>query len=71
MPERLKGVEEGARAGWKTLTSSGCAVDAVETAAMILEENPLFNAGTGSAMARRHAKWRCCSSKRPSTARSG
>jgi len=50
IPERLKGVEEAAQAGWKILTSGGSAVDAVETAAMMLEDNPLFNAGTGSAL---------------------
>jgi L-asparaginase / beta-aspartyl-peptidase len=50
MPERLKGVEEAAQAGWKTLLNGGSAVDAVEAAVLVLEDNPLFNAGVGSAL---------------------
>ncbi|HEX5462736.1 MAG TPA: isoaspartyl peptidase/L-asparaginase family protein [Steroidobacteraceae bacterium] len=50
IPERLKGVEEAAKEGWKVLLAGGSAVDAVEAAVLILEDNPLFNAGTGSAL---------------------
>jgi beta-aspartyl-peptidase (threonine type) len=50
IPERLKGVEEGGRAGWKVLAAGGSAVAAVEAAVMVLEDNPLFNAGVGSAL---------------------
>ena len=50
IPERLKGVEQAAKAGWKVLLAGGSAVDAVEAAVLILEDNPLFNAGTGSAL---------------------
>jgi beta-aspartyl-peptidase (threonine type) len=50
IPERLKAVEEAARAGWKLLQNGGSAVDAVEAAVLILEDNPLFNAGVGSAL---------------------
>jgi L-asparaginase / beta-aspartyl-peptidase len=50
MPERLKAVEEAAQAGWKTMSKGGSAVDAVEAAVLVLEDNPLFNAGVGSAL---------------------
>ena len=50
MPERLKAVEEAAQAGWKTMLNGGSAVDAVEAAVLMLEDNPLFNAGVGSAL---------------------
>jgi beta-aspartyl-peptidase (threonine type) len=50
MPDRLQGVEEAAQAGWKTLLKGGSAVDAVEAAVLVLEDNPLFNAGVGSAL---------------------
>jgi len=42
------GVKAAARAGYKFLSEGGSAVDAVEAAVMSLENNPLFNAGTGS-----------------------
>lgn len=47
---RLKGCEAAARAGWKVLQKGGSATDAVEAAIVVLEDNPLFNAGTGSAL---------------------
>jgi beta-aspartyl-peptidase (threonine type) len=50
MPERLRGVEQSAQAGWKTMLNGGSAVDAVEAAVLVLEDNPLFNAGVGSAL---------------------
>jgi L-asparaginase / beta-aspartyl-peptidase len=49
IPERAKGVEEAAHAGWKILSGGGSAVDAAEAAVIALEDNPLFNAGVGSA----------------------
>ena len=49
IPERSKGVEEAAQAGWKVLSTGGSAVDAAEAAVIVLENNPLFNAGIGSA----------------------
>lgn len=52
IPERCRGVEEAAQAGWRVLSSGGSAVDAVEAAVVVLEDNPLFNAGTGSALNR-------------------
>lgn len=50
IPERKKAVEEAAQAGWKLLLQGASAVDAVEAAVLVLEDNPLFNAGTGSAL---------------------
>lgn len=50
IPERLKAAEQAAQAGWKTLLNGGSAVDAVEAAVLVLEDNPLFNAGVGSAL---------------------
>jgi beta-aspartyl-peptidase (threonine type) len=50
LAERLNGCRGAALAGWKILRQGGSAVDAVETAVMILEDNPLFNAGTGSTL---------------------
>jgi beta-aspartyl-peptidase (threonine type) len=45
---RLAGCKDAALAGWQILTQGGNALDAVEAAAVVLEDNPLFNAGTGS-----------------------
>lgn len=50
IPERLRAAEEAAQAGWKLLLNGGSAVDAVEAAVLVLEDNPLFNAGFGSAL---------------------
>lgn len=52
IPERRRGVEQAAQAGWKVLQDGGSAVDAVEAAVVVLEDNPLFNAGTGSVLNR-------------------
>lgn len=46
----LKGVTLAAEAGYEILTRSGTSVDSVEQAIMRMEDNPLFNAGTGSAL---------------------
>jgi len=52
--KHLKEVEEGlaeaARSGYKILKKGGSALDAVEIAIRILEDDPLFNAGKGSAL---------------------
>jgi len=45
---RLTGCKEAASAGWEILTHGGTALDAVEAAVVTLEDNPVFNAGTGS-----------------------
>src|SRR5215510_12124259 len=35
-------------AGWEILSSGGSAIDAIEAAVMVLEDNPVFDAGFGS-----------------------
>lgn len=50
LQERLDGCKDAAHAGWKILERSGSALDAVEAAVVALEDNPLFNAGTGSTL---------------------
>jgi len=56
MPESLEarksGCREAAEAGALILKRGGHAVDAVEAAVAVLEDNPLFNAGTGSTLNR-------------------
>lgn len=42
----------GARAGYAVLQRGGTAVDAVEAAVRVLEDDPVFNAGIGSALTR-------------------
>ncbi|MBM4299492.1 MAG: peptidase T [Deltaproteobacteria bacterium] len=50
LPARHEGCEAAARAGWQILQAGGSALDAVEAAIVVLEDNPLFNAGTGSTL---------------------
>jgi beta-aspartyl-peptidase (threonine type) len=50
LPARIEGCREAALAGWEILCAGGSAVDAAETAVVVLEDNPLFNAGTGSTL---------------------
>ena len=50
LPARLDGCKAAALAGWKILNKRGSALDAAEAAVAALEDNPLFNAGTGSAL---------------------
>jgi beta-aspartyl-peptidase (threonine type) len=45
-----KGLEEALSAGYRVLDDGGSALDAVEAAVNVLEDNPLFNAGRGSAL---------------------
>jgi beta-aspartyl-peptidase (threonine type) len=47
---RLRGCQEAALAGWRILEQGGFALDAAEAAVVALEDNPLFNAGTGSTL---------------------
>jgi beta-aspartyl-peptidase (threonine type) len=42
------GVQEALKAGWAVLSKGGSAVDAVEAAIMVMEDNDTFNAGRGS-----------------------
>ena len=50
LPARLEGCKHAALAGWKMLEQRGSALDAAEAAVVVLEDNPLFNAGTGSTL---------------------
>jgi beta-aspartyl-peptidase (threonine type) len=50
LPPKLDGCRAAALAGWDVLQRSGSALDAAECAVVALEDNPLFNAGTGSAL---------------------
>jgi beta-aspartyl-peptidase (threonine type) len=52
LPARLDGCNQAARAGWLILERGGSALDAAEAAVCALEDNPLFNAGTGSTLNR-------------------
>ncbi|MDH4210469.1 MAG: isoaspartyl peptidase/L-asparaginase [candidate division WOR-3 bacterium] len=45
---RLRGLKEAVREGYDILYGGGSSIDAVEKAAVILEDAPIFNAGTGS-----------------------
>jgi len=47
---RLAGCEKAALLGWQIIAHGGAALDAVEAAVVMLEDNPLFNAGTGSTL---------------------
>src|SRR6476660_3608610 len=47
---RLAGCEKAALAGWQIIAHGGAALDAVEAAVVMLEDDPLFNAGTGSTL---------------------
>ncbi len=46
----LTGVRRAAQLGFRVLDSGGSALDAVEKAVMSMEDNPMFNAGKGSAL---------------------
>ncbi len=46
--EFASGVQEAARWGMKRLEAGGSALDAVEGAVKLLEDNPIFNCGTGA-----------------------
>src|SRR3989304_4194519 len=50
LPQRLDGCKDAVLAGWKTIQQGGSALDAAEAAVIVLEDNPLFNAGTGSTL---------------------
>lgn len=46
----LNGVKAAAVVGWRILKRQGSSIDAVESAVVSMEDNPVFNAGTGSAL---------------------
>jgi beta-aspartyl-peptidase (threonine type) len=45
-----RGVERAAREGFRALSNGRSALDAVEAAVMVMENDPIFNAGKGSAL---------------------
>lgn len=47
---RLEGVRRACAAGWSILAAGGSALDAVEAAVRALEDDPVFNAGTGATL---------------------
>ncbi|HEX9049507.1 MAG TPA: isoaspartyl peptidase/L-asparaginase [Anaeromyxobacter sp.] len=47
---RLEGVRRACAAGWEILRRGGSALDAVEAAVRLLEDDPTFNAGTGATL---------------------
>ncbi len=47
---RLVGVRLAARAGWEVLSAGGSALDAVEAAVRVLEDDPTYNAATGACL---------------------
>ncbi len=47
---RLAGVARAAETAWRILASGGSALDAVEAAVRLLEDDPVFNAGTGACL---------------------
>ena len=49
-PAVRAGCEAAARRGWEVLSAGGSALDAVEAAVCVLEDDPLFNAGRGSVL---------------------
>src|ERR1700741_3621970 len=48
--DAIAGVRAAVEAGRKILQASGSALDAVCAAAVVLEDNPIFNAGTGGVL---------------------
>ena len=50
--ELRQGVRAAALAGWRVLSASGAALDAVESAVRVLEDDEHFNAGRGSVLTR-------------------
>ncbi|XP_003726996.1 isoaspartyl peptidase/L-asparaginase [Strongylocentrotus purpuratus] len=48
--DSCRGVERAVRVGYKVLEDGGTAVDAVEAAVSALEDDPVFDAGTGSVL---------------------
>jgi beta-aspartyl-peptidase (threonine type) len=47
---RLEGVRRACEAGWQILARGGSALDAVEAAVRLLEDDPTFNSATGAAL---------------------
>jgi len=47
---RQRGLQAAADAGWAALARGGSALDAAEAAVIALEDDPIFNAGTGAVL---------------------
>lgn len=47
-PRRLNGLKKAVQAGYDILRQGGSSLDAVERSVIVLEDAPVFNAGTGS-----------------------
>jgi beta-aspartyl-peptidase (threonine type) len=47
---KLDGCRAAALTGWNVIQGGGSALDAAESAVVVLEDDPLFNAGTGSTL---------------------
>ncbi len=52
VPRCREGCARAAEAGWRVLDGGGSALDAVEAAVRVLEEDPEFNAGVGAVLNR-------------------
>jgi L-asparaginase / beta-aspartyl-peptidase len=50
LPQRLEGCKAAALTAWDILAQRGSALDSAEAAVVVLEDNPLFNAGIGSTL---------------------
>ncbi|CAL8111344.1 unnamed protein product [Orchesella dallaii] len=51
MAERsVLGVQEAAKAAWRVLETGGNSIDAVEAAITVLEDDPVFDSGTGAVL---------------------
>lgn len=61
LKEYKKGLQDAIEAGYSVLQQGNGSIDAVETVIKILEDNPLFNAGKGSALTEK-AEVEMCSS---------
>ncbi len=51
-PDHVRGTQNAATAGWEILKAGGSALDAVERAVSIMEDDPTFDAGVGSVLNR-------------------
>lgn len=50
LPRHVEGCERAAKAGAEVLAAGGSALDAVQRAVEVLEDDPVFNAGTGACL---------------------
>lgn len=50
LADHLAGCRRALAAGWRVLEAGGCALDAVEAAVRVMEDDPTFDAGRGSVL---------------------